>query len=176
MSDFEREQELTALFREALQAIRDDAKEAVGDAARGALPTTDDLEELVRRVVREELAGVASAQPAPRGAATGRAWVGPVAGVLAAVALLAAGWTVGRSWEPRTSTTAISDIAVDTISDADTTRDISAPEIPASDVPPGRAGESDGAETRGDPGSHDALEAPADSGSSPSGPRRPNGS
>jgi len=53
---YEREQEMTTLYRQTLKAIREDAGEAVAEAVRSAAPAPADWEEIVRRVVREEMA------------------------------------------------------------------------------------------------------------------------
>lgn len=56
---YEREQEMTALYRQTLKAIREDAEEAVARAVRSATPAPADWEGIVRRVVREEMASAA---------------------------------------------------------------------------------------------------------------------
>lgn len=56
---YEREQEMTALYRQTLKAIREDTEEAVARAVRSATPAPADWEGIVRRVVREEMASAA---------------------------------------------------------------------------------------------------------------------
>lgn len=123
---YEREQEMTALYRQTLKAIREDAGEAVAEAVRSAAPAPADWEEIVRRVVREEMASAAplgidgpvSASKGDAGAkgnagargdaaARGKAgsrpwptWAAAVVGALTAVALVGAGWWAGRQWGP----------------------------------------------------------------------------
>ena len=123
---YEREQEMTALYRQTLKAIREDAGEAVAEAVRSAAPAPADWEEIVRRVVREEMAsavplgidGPVSASKGDAGAkgkagtggdaATGGkagsrpwpTWAVAVVGALTAVALVGAGWWAGRQWGP----------------------------------------------------------------------------
>ena len=123
---YEREQEMTALYRQTLKAIREDAGEAVAEAVRSAVPAPADWEEIVRRVVREEMAsavplgidGPVSASKGDAGAkgkagtggdaATGGkagsrpwpTWAVAVVGALTAVALVGAGWWAGRQWGP----------------------------------------------------------------------------
>lgn len=123
---YEREQEMTALYRQTLKAIREDAGDAVAEAVRSAAPAPADWEEIVRRVVREEMAsavplgidGPVSASKGDAGAkgkagaggdaATGGkagsrpwpTWAVAVVGALTAVALVGAGWWAGRQWGP----------------------------------------------------------------------------
>ena len=130
---YEREQELTALYREAIEAIREDAEQAV----RSATPTAADWEKIVRRVVREEMAGVVPAQAEGPGPVLGREpsskpwqmWVATVgASVVATATLLGVGWWAGRQWEPppaeATDPAGIPGVATDTIApSADTMLD-----------------------------------------------------
>lgn len=123
---YEREQEMTALYRQTLKAIREDAGEAVAEAVRSAAPAPADWEEIVRRVVREEMASAAplgidgpvsasksdagakgnagaKGDAATRGKAGSRpwpTWAAAVVGALTAVALVGAGWWAGRQWGP----------------------------------------------------------------------------
>lgn len=105
---YQREQEMTALYRQTLKAIREDAEEAVAAAVRSAAPAPADWEGIVRRVVREEMASTTPPRidgpvPASAGAAGSRpwpTWAAAVVGALTAVVLVGAGWWAGRLWGP----------------------------------------------------------------------------
>lgn len=101
---YEREQELTTLYRQVLEAVREDAEEAIGEAVRSAAPTAADWEGIVRRVVREEVAGVAPAGAERAGSAPARkpaskpwpTWAAVGVGAVGAAMLVGAGWWMGR--------------------------------------------------------------------------------
>lgn len=135
--EYEREQELTALYRQALEAIREDAEQAVKEAVRSATPTAADWEEIVRRVVQEEMAGGKHVPAEGSGPALGREpasrpWQVRVAevgaGAVATALLLGAGWWAGRQWGPQperaTDPAGVPSVATDTIApSADTMLD-----------------------------------------------------
>lgn len=135
--EYEREQELTALYRQALEAIREDAEQAVKEAVRSATPTAADWEEIVRRVVQEEMAGVEHVPAEGSGPVLGREpasrpWQVRVAevgaGAVATALLLGAGWWAGRQWGPQperaTDPAGVPSVATDTIApSADTMLD-----------------------------------------------------
>ena len=53
--EFERERKLTGMYRDALDAFREDARQIVREEVAAARPGPGELEELVRRTVEEEM-------------------------------------------------------------------------------------------------------------------------
>ena len=87
---FEQERELTRLFRDALDNLTEDARRTVREEIAATGPRPGEVEDLVRRVVREE------AERHRARDRRGQSWATAGKAALIVIVALGAGWGVGR--------------------------------------------------------------------------------